>query len=187
MSRISDEQLVAKSLRGSDRAFELLLSRYLKPVYNFLYRLTRDLSMSDDLAQETFFKAWKNLRRFDQKKSFKTWLYTIARNTAYDYLRKKRPTPFAHFEDESGNSWIDNVADEDDLPNELLVKLEQEKEITEIINKIPPNYQLILLMRYKDDFSLGEIAQILRKPYNTIKSQHQRALRNLRKVIEDKK
>jgi len=184
MNKPKDEALVSRFLRGNEKAFERLLSRYLKSVYNFLFRLVNDLPAAQDLAQETFFKAWKNLRRFDSSKSFKTWLFTIARNSAYDYLRKKKPLPFAYFEDENGNSWINNVADEEALPNEILVKLDREKNIAALIKKIPQNYQLILLLRYKDDFSLGEIAQILGRPYNTIKSQHQRALRKLGKIIK---
>ena len=184
MEKIKDEVLVSKSIKGSRKAFELLLSRYLKPIYNFLYRLVNDLPTAQDLTQETFLKVWRNLRRFDRKKSFKTWLFTIARNTAFDYLRKKKSTPFSYFVDDEGHSWIDNIADEEVLPDELLEKLDQEKNISKLIKKIPQKYQIILLLRYKDDFSLAEIAEILGHPYNTVKSQHQRGLMKLRKIIE---
>jgi len=186
MGKIKDEVLVFKSIKGNSKAFELLLDRHLKSVYNFLFRLVGDLPTAQDLTQETFFKAWKNLRHFDRKKSFKTWLFTIARNNAYDHLRKKRPTPFAYFEDNEGNSWINNMADEEMLPDELLVRIEREKNISKLIKKLPKKYQIILLLRYKDDFSLAEIAEILGQPYNTIKSQHQRGLMKLRKIIENK-
>jgi len=186
MAEIKDEILVSKFLSGDNRAFEKLLNRHMKPVYNFLFRLTRNSPSAEDLAQETFFKAWKNLRRFDQDKNFRVWLFSIARYTAYDYLRKKKAVPFAFFEDDEGNSWIKNVPDDKDLPSEIVLKIDSAKQLGKKLKKIPGNYQIILLMRYKDDFSLQEIAKILRKPYNTIKSQHRRGLWSLRKVIEEK-
>ena len=64
-----DQQLIADSLLGDERAFEQLLSRYLTPVYNFIVGLTRDRIVAEDLAQETFIKAWKHLTRFDQKRN----------------------------------------------------------------------------------------------------------------------
>ena len=183
MENTKDEKLVAQFLDGDNEAFDNLLNRYLKPIYNFIFRLTRDLPSTEDLTQEVFIKVWKNLSRFNQNKSFKVWLFSIARNTAYDFLKKKKNLPFAFFEDEEGNSWISNIADEKILPNEILEKADLAKNIEKNLKKIPQNYQIILLMHYQDDFSLMEIAKILKKPYNTIKSQHQRALQRFKKLL----
>jgi len=183
MENAKDEQLVARFLNGDNEAFDNLLNIYLKPIYNFIFRLTRDMSSTEDLTQEVFIKVWKNLSRFNQNKSFKVWIFSIARNTAYDFLKKKKSLPFAFFEDEEGNNWIDNIADDKILPNEILEKADLAKNIEKSLGKIPKNYQIILLMRYQDDFSLMEIAEILKKPYNTIKSQHQRALQCLKKFL----
>jgi RNA polymerase sigma-70 factor, ECF subfamily len=177
---LSDKQLVENFLEGDDSAFPHLVKRYLKPIYNFLYQLAGDSSALDDLAQETFIKVWKNISRFDQSRSFKVWIFAIAKNTAYDYLKKKKTIPFSVFTNEKGNNKLEKINANEILPDELLEREDFAKELEEKLKKIPEQYRIILLMRYKDDFSLQEIAEIFKKPYNTIKSQHQRALAALK-------
>lgn len=180
---LSDKQLIEKYLAGDGSAFSELIKKYLKPIYNFLYQLTNNRSALDDLTQISFIKAWKNLKRFDQNKSFKTWLYTIAKNTAYDYFKKKKSIPFSNFVDAEGNNKLENISNQDILPLELLEKADAAKELEAALAKIPDQYRLILTMHYKDDFSLQEIAEILSISYNTIKSQHQRGLLAIKKVL----
>ncbi len=203
----TDQQLAKNFLEGDETAFEELVKKYLKSVYNFLYQLVSDKSVLDDLAQEIFIKAWKNMRRFDPRRSrfatlqgrqdknlapygtegsrsgFKTWLFTIAKNTAYDYLKKKKTIPFSFFSDEEGNNKLENIPEDEILPGELLQKADAAKELEAALSKIPDRYRIILLMRYKEDFSLQEIAEILSVPYNTVKSRHQRGLLALKKVL----
>lgn len=115
-----DKKLIQKYLAGDEAAFSELLKKYLKPVYNFLHRLTSDHSALDDLTQATFIKAWKNIKKFDPNRSFKTWIFTIAKNTAYDYFKKKKTIPFASFTDAEGTNKLENISDTDILPLELL-------------------------------------------------------------------
>ncbi len=182
-----DNKLIEKFLDGDDLALEQLIKKYLKPVYNFLYYFTRNRSELDDLAQVTFIKVWKNLRRFDQGKKFKTWLFAIAKNTAYDFFQKKKTVPFINFTDEEGNNRLENISDESILPDEILNRQDLEQELEKKLAEIPENYRLILTLHYKEDFSLFEIAQILNKPYNTIKSGHQRGLMRLKKLLASPK
>lgn len=174
---LNDNELINKYLAGEDEAFEHVLKKYLKPIYNFLYRLTHDKTTAEDLAQVTFFKAWKSLRRFDQSKNFKVWLFTIAKNTAYDSFRKKKALPFSHYTDENGNNKLENIIDGGSSPNDLLEKKDLAHQLFHLLEKIPLHYRAILLLRYKQGFSLKETAAILKKPYNTVKSRHQRALK----------
>lgn len=178
-----DKQLVENFLAGDGQSFESLVKRYLKPVYNFLYRLTNDASALDDLTQITFIKVWQNIKKFKQDKNFRTWLYTIAKNTAYDYFKKKKTTPFSFFEDSEGNNKLENISEDEILPLELLGKADAAKELEIALSKISDQYRIILLMRYKDGFSLQEISEILNLPYNTVKSQHQRGLKALRQIL----
>jgi RNA polymerase sigma-70 factor (ECF subfamily) len=179
-----DQKLVAEFLAGSDGAFEQLVNRYLKAIYNFLYQFTKDRDSLEDLTQETFIKAWKNIRKFDSRKNFRTWLFTIAKNTAYDFLKKKKTLPFSNFIDDEGNNKLENLSEDQPLPDEILVKADSAKELEKKLQEIPDNYRIILLMHYKDDFSLQEISEILNLSYNTIKSQHARALASLRKTFK---
>ena len=183
-TNLSDEQLIKNFLNGDDGGFESLLKKYLKPVYNFLYRLTGDTSVLDDLAQETFIKTWRNIKKFNLDRSFKTWLYAIAKNTAYDYFKKRKTIPFSNFIDAEGNNKLENISEDEILPPELLEKADTAKELETALTKISDQYQIILLMRYKDDFSLQEIAEILNLSYNTVKSQHQRGLKALRQILQ---
>lgn len=180
-----DVKLIEDFLNGQDGAFELLLKKYLKPVYNFLFQLTGNRSALDDLTQITFLKAWKNLHRFDQACSFKTWLFSIAKNTAYDYFKKKKTIPFSFFENEAGYNHLDEIEEDKILPDEILERKDLTLEMDKKLKELPKSYRLILLMHYKDDLTLSEISEIMEVPYNTIKSQHQRALLILRKAYFD--
>lgn len=179
----TDEQLVKKYLSGDESAFSELLEKYLKSIFNFLFYLTRDATISEDLTQITFIKAWKNIQKFDQSKSFKTWLFTIAKNSAYDFFKKKKTISFSSFTDEEGNNKLENVSSEDILPDEILEKKDLAKEMEVKLGQIPEKYRIILVLHYKEDFSLSEIAKIIGSPYNTVKAYHARALFALRKAF----
>ena len=178
-----DQQLIADFLIGDDESFEFLVHKYLKLVYNFIYRLTGDLAVIDDLTQETFIKAWKNIRRYDQRKNFKVWLFVIAKNTVYDFWKKKKTLSFALFEKEDGSNKLEDVVENQLLPDEILMRIEASGELDKKIKLLSKKYQLILTMHYKDDLSLREISEVLGLPYNTIKSQHKRALVELKNIF----
>lgn len=183
MDNPKDEKLVARFIKGDKNAFSLLIERYLKQIYNFIYRLVGDPHTAEDLSQEVFLKVWKNISRFDQNRSFKTWLFTIAKNTAYDFLKKKKSLPFSYFEREETRNKIYEMPDNALSPAKVSENSDLARNIEGKLKKIPPYYRTILLLHYKNDFSLIEIANILQKPYNTIKSQHQRALRRFKKLM----
>jgi RNA polymerase sigma-70 factor, ECF subfamily len=181
-----DKKIIKEFFGGNDEAFKKILKKYLKPVYNFLRILIKDPDTLDDLSQETFIKAWKNLKKFDQNKNFKTWLFTIAKNTAYDFLKKKKTIPFSNFLDEKGNNTLENMEMNEILPLELLEIAEKEKIFEKKLKEISEHYRTILILHYKENFSLQEISEILDIPYNTTKSRHQRALLSFRKALENK-
>jgi RNA polymerase sigma-70 factor (ECF subfamily) len=180
---MQENYLIEKTLSGDEAAYSAIVKTYLKPVYNFVYRLVNDRDTAEDLAQETFVKAWKNIHHFDMGKNFRTWLFTIAKNTTFDYLKKKKEIPFSTFADEEGESWLENIADENILPDEILERSDLAEELEKILEKIPVHYRAILLLHYKEDLSLHEIAEILGEPYNTIKSRHQRGLGKLKVLL----
>jgi RNA polymerase sigma-70 factor (ECF subfamily) len=180
----NDEILVEKYRAGNNQAFETLLHKYLKPVYNFLYQIARDKKQVEDLAQETFIKAWKNISRFNQEKKFKTWLFTIAKNTAFDYLKKKKTLAFSDFAGDDGYNKLENIAGKVIISDEILAQKDIEKYVVKALQKMPEKYGAILTLCYKEDFTLVEAAEILGEPYNTVKSRHNRALKILRKELE---
>ncbi|OGF65360.1 hypothetical protein A2Z53_01940 [Candidatus Giovannonibacteria bacterium RIFCSPHIGHO2_02_42_15] len=180
----ADEQLITDYLNGDEKSFEFLIQRYLKPIYSFTYRYVGSGQEAEDITQETFIKVWHNLKKFDKSKSFKTWIFSIAKNTAIDFLKKKRAIPFSEFEKEDGgNAIIDTLADPSPLSLELLEKAGMAKILNVAMEKLSPQYRMVLFLRYNDHFNFREIAESLGEPLNTVKSQHRRALVMLKKLL----
>ncbi len=177
----NDEQLIAEALAGNEEAFNEIVRRYLKIVYNFLLPFTKDSANAEDIAQDTFIKAWKNLGRYKKEKGkFKAWLLTIARNTAFDFLKKKKAVPISFFEDAEGNNPFETINDEKPLPDEILEKKDIAERMEIILKELPERFQPVLLLYYKEGFNLAEIAEILGRPLNTVKSWHRRGLMALK-------
>jgi RNA polymerase sigma-70 factor (ECF subfamily) len=181
--KMTDNQLVEKALDGDEEAFVAIVKIYLKPVYNFVYRFVWDRDTSEDLTQITFVKVWRNLRRFDKSKNLRTWIFAIAKNTTFDWLKKKKELPFSSFADEEGNNALENISGSEDLPDEIIARTDLAETIDRILRDLPPHYRALLLLHYKEDFTLHEIAEILGEPYNTVKSRHARGLASLKKII----
>jgi RNA polymerase sigma-70 factor (ECF subfamily) len=184
MSEYLDEQLVQQYLSGDEKSLEILIQKYLKPIYNFVYRYVGDMANAEDLTQEVFVKVWKNIKKFDRKRNFKTWIFCIAKNTAFDYLRKKKSIPLSNFENDQGDNVLaDSLADVAPLPSELFDKADISQKINTALNKLSLNYRAVILLRYKEDFKFIEIAEILDESIDTVKSRYRRGLRELRKFL----
>ena len=187
MSMDSDQKLIADYLGGDERSLEILIHRYLKPIYSFVYRYIGNGEAAEDITQEIFVKAWRNLKKFNQNKSFKTWIFAIAKNTSIDWLGKKKTIPFSEFENEKGeNKFIERLADPTSLFDELLERVGIEEMLNAAINQLAPKYRMVLFLRYNDHFTFREIAEVLREPLNTIKSRHRRSIAILRKLLKEK-
>ena len=190
--RETDEEIILSYKNGDGEVFKKLIDRYSAPLYNFAARLA-GRNNAPDIVQEIFIKVWKNLNRFDKNKaSFKTWIFTIAKNATTDFLRKKKSLLFSDLNnptrsDLDDNSFEENIPDEDLLPDETLQKLEEktadEKFLNDLLAKLRPIYQEILALHYQEEMTFEEIGKVLAKPLNTVKSQHRRALLEMRKII----
>lgn len=179
---ISDEKLVENFLAGDEKAFEKLIDRYLKQLYNFTFQLVGDQNVAQDLVQEVFVKMWKHLASFDQNKKFSTWLYAIAKNAAYDWLKKKKALPFSTFENADGSNFLEILEDQNFLNStQLWQKMDNAQDAQQFLNSLSPEMKTIFLLHFQQGFSLVEIAEILGAPSNTLKSQFRRTLLSLRK------
>ena len=181
----TDEELVAEYLAGDEAAFAELTRRNLNGAYNFAYRLMGEGPAAEDVVQEAFVKAWKNLKKYDPKTSkFKTWLLRIVRNSAIDYLRKRKHVPFSAFETDEGNNILaETVASEDESVVLGLERIDDAKAVQEHLQKLSPKHREVLLLYYTNDATFEEIAEVLGEPTNTVKSRHRRALQALRELI----
>lgn len=180
----SDEQLVTDYLAGDEESLEILIKSYLRPICNFIYRYINNGQEAEDITQEVFVKVWRNLKKFDQSKSFKTWIFSIAKNTSIDWLKKKKTIPFSSFKNEEGEDlFVKTLADPAPLPNEIFERVNIADALNIAINQLSPKYRMVLLLRYNDHFNFREIAETLNEPLNTIKSRHRRALILLKKLL----
>lgn len=183
----SDKILIEKYLQGDEQSLEILIDRYLKPVYSFISQYVGNSQEAEDITQEVFVRVWRNLKKFDKDKSFKTWIFFIAKNTAIDFLKKKREIPFSEFEDENGENIItETIVDPSPLPQELLEKAEITQILNSAMKKLSPKYRMVLFLRYNHHFNFREIAESLGESLYTITSLHRRALIKLKKIITEK-
>ena len=181
----TDAEIIQATIDGDTGAFSVLVERYSRDVYGFAFFMAKDKSDAEDITQETFVKVWKNLKKFKPEQRFKSWLLAIARNTTIDYIRKRRHAVFSDFDDEEGsNVIVETLADEERLADEVAELAESAEHTAEAVKKLPDIYRSVLAFRYEGGLSFEEISKILKKPVNTVKSQHRRALIALRKVCQ---
>jgi len=179
----SDEELITAYIGGNQQALKVLIDRYTGALYNFSVRFV-GATIAPDMVQETFIKVWKNIYKFDVERAhFKTWMFTIARNTITDYLRKKKSMVFSDLDTEEGGLFDETIQDTDILPDEAMQKIQDKELLSKILEDLPLHYQTVLTLYYQEDMTFAEIGKALNKPLNTVKSHHRRALEQLRKMV----
>ena len=181
----TDETLVTEYLQGDELALRELIERYAQPIFSFVRRLVGDRALAEDIAQEVFVRAWRQLRSFRTKENFKPWLFAIARNAAIDALRKKRTLVFSdvNVPDDNESDFAETLSDPAPLPDELFANRELGKLLETALISLSPDARAVLLLHYTEGLTFEEIAVALGKPMNTVKSWHRRALLGLRKQL----
>jgi RNA polymerase sigma-70 factor (ECF subfamily) len=109
-------------------------------------------------------------------------MFTIARNTVIDYMRKKKIAVFSDLNKNEDESFSESLPDNVILPDEALQKLEDRKFLNKLLDQIPPMYREVLILYYQEEMTFSEIGEMLDKPLNTVKSHHRRALKQLKKM-----
>lgn len=173
-----DQQLVVRAQAGDKRAFELLVIKYQRKVERLLSRIIRNQDEIQDVAQESFIKAYRALANFRGDSAFYTWLYRISVNTAKNYLvtQGRRAPTSTGYDAEEAESFEDAVGLRDNAtPDALLMS----KQIAEIVNttidKLPEELRTAITLREIDGMSYEEIAQIMECPIGTVRSRIFRA------------
>ncbi len=160
----SDARLVEEARRGDEIAFENLVRRYEHRLLRVIYRFVRNRDLADDLAQETFLRAFERLAQFDTSRRFGPWLFRIGVNLTLDYLRKqKRRIRWALFSEGSKDKLPDPGTPD---PRRTL---DLKQEVRSVIDRIPENYRTVLVLRDLENFSTSEIAAIMNRKEATIR------------------
>lgn len=167
----SDESLAEAARRGSEEAFRELVERFHRPVYALLVRIVRQSELAEDLAQETFLKAWKGLGRFDPARKFSSWIFKIAHNTALDELRRGGVETVALDAPFPGEEDPPELPADPGAENPLLHTLAREsgRVLERAIGRLRPAYREILLLRFAQELAYDEIAEVLGVPLGTVK------------------
>jgi RNA polymerase sigma-70 factor (ECF subfamily) len=182
-----DIELVEKSLLSDTKAFGVIVKRYSSMIYKFVWLYLKDQDDSTDITQETFIRVWKNLHKFDTKKSFKTWMFAIAKNASLDLIKKKKSLNFSAIseDDEELSSFFHNFVESSDPLDENIDREIIKSGLYKAMEKISPIYKTVIFLRYFNNLKFVEIAKELNESIDTIKSRHRRGLFALKKVISN--
>lgn len=174
---------VRKVLEGDTHAFQYLQQKYHKLILNLIRKMIRDEDDVEDLAQETFIKAYKALSSFQFGFSFSAWLYRIASNTCIDFLRKKRFPTISLSQTVPGNDeeYEIEIADQTFVPDLTVMNEERRAALNNAIESLPENYRNIIKLRHEEELDYKDIAERLDMPLGTVKAHLFRA----RKVLYD--
>jgi RNA polymerase sigma-70 factor, ECF subfamily len=176
-----DREWIDKACLGDEEAFTKLVEAYQNPVYNMCYRMLGEAGAAEDAAQETFWRAYQNLKRYDPQRSFITWILSIAAHYCIDQQRKHR---IALFE-------LDEFPDFDlgdpslPTPEKQISLNEEDSALHKLINTLQPVDRAAVIMKYWHECSEEEISEMLDLSVSAVKSRLHRSRKQLANLISD--
>jgi len=178
-----DAALVAASQKGDQVAFGEIVRRYQRAIHRLAWSLTRNASDADDLAQETFVRAWGAIGRFETGQPLYPWLARIVTNQAFSLFRHRRRRPETSIEPlvEAGRQW----GVEDD-PAEHSARSERDTLLRDCFGQLAEEHQVVLALRAVQDLSYDEIASTLSVPIGTVMSRLSRARAELKRRLAER-
>jgi len=181
----SDLELVQQAKQGNLSAFEEMVKRHQKKIFYLAYRMTKDFDAADDIAQETFIKAYQNIGSFKESYPFYAWIYRIGMNLAINYLRRQKFLVREKDVDDFQQLIDSRLATRQEPgrsdKEELLEDLKKEIEL------MPVDYKAVLILKIYENLSCAEIAGILKIPLGTVLSRLARAREQLALKMKTKK
>lgn len=175
IDRKTDAELYKEFLNGNEEAFNNIIRKYRKPLISFISRLVKSVEVAEDIAQDTFVYVLMNKTEYDFKYSLKTYLYTIAKCRAINYLKRERKV--VSYDEAYMREKEETYIDED------LIKEENKKEIYEAIGKLKKSYQIVIYLKDIEGLKYKEISRILNKTVTQLKMMTHRARKSLEKIM----
>jgi len=184
--RLGIDAAVLQLRRGDPDALATLMARYQNRIYRYLLRLVRHPADADDLFQLTWLRVAEKIRSFDTSRDFDAWLFTLARNLAFDHLRRIRPQSLDEPVSDNApeDTMIARLATGDPGPFEQLLATEHAQHLAAALENLPVTYREVLSLRFEEEMKLEEIAAVLSAPLSTVKSRLRRSLEQLRDLLE---
>jgi len=172
-----DEALVASIAAGDKRAMERLFARYSQPVYHFIYRLTHNASLAEDLVSEVFLAVWRSAGNFEAKSRVSTWLLAIARNKAFVALRRRTEAQLDH--DKAAA-----IVDDSDGPEIKSHCVSRNAIIQRCLTRLSPGHREVIDLVYYHGKTVAETALIVGIPEGTVKTRMMTARRRLAELLK---
>jgi RNA polymerase sigma-70 factor, ECF subfamily len=194
-ARVEEAQAVAQLVRrcasGDAAAWEEIVQRFHRRIYNICYRFAGSADDAQDLTQEVFIKVFRTVGSFDgEKASFNTWLTTVTRNLLVDHFRKKRndrvtdSMDAVHGADQDGPSVADQLAGNGPSPQVHVESQERREMVHRALQQISPDLREVVILRDLQDLDYREIAQVLKVPEGTVKSRINRGRAELARLLQ---
>jgi RNA polymerase sigma-70 factor (ECF subfamily) len=188
----ADEDLMVLYQKGEVRAFEILLVRHRKPLYNFILRYLGDKETAEDLLQEAFMRVIKGAEAYKRQAKFTTWLYTIARNLCVDQTRRRKHRKHASLDapldaSEESGSLLDVIPSKEMASDRKSVNKQLHETMQRAIAGLSEEQREVFLMREFLDMPFKQIADVVGVPENTVKSRMRYALDKLRLELDEYK
>ena len=175
-----DEEQLSLALQGDEEAFGEVVQTFQNPVYNLCYRMLGNAQEAEDAAQETFWRAYQALNRYDQSRSFATWLLAIAAHYCIDQQRKRKLPSFSIELLPEGN-----VAGSIETPEHSFSSSEEERQIHRMLGELNPEDKAAIILRYWYEFSEKEISDTLKISISAVKSRLHRSRKKLAQIISE--
>ena len=187
---VSETDLVKRCQAGDTEAFDELVTRYRTRIFGMIYNMVHNEQDAWDLAQDSFVKAWKSIKRFRGRSSFYTWIYRIVMNVTIDWLRKKQVKGVgAEFDDAIQAKQIDPASrtapKADALPYEIMQRSETRTRIDNAIAQLSPEHRAVILMKEIEEMQYHEIAETLGCSIGTVMSRLFYARKKLQNLLRD--
>lgn len=170
-----DLKLVEESRQGSREAFERLLLRYEKAIFNAAYRILRDYEDAKDVTQNVFVKVFQNLKHFDAKQRFFSWIYRIALNESINLCKSRRRL-----------ETVEDSRVEESTPEKLMSRTELGAVVEAALMSLGFEYRVVIVLRHFNDCNYQEMSEILEIPEKTVKSRLFTARGQLRDILNKK-
>lgn len=184
VKELSDGDLILLITAKRSELYQEVMARYQKKLYSYIYRLVGSREETEDILQNVFLKVYKNLKKFDCRKKFSSWIYRIAHNEAVNFLKRRNRKHFVSWEDIVTGGIKMEAQSEEKSPIDQWIQSESEEELKVALSRLEPKYQQILRLRYFSDFSYEEIARKIKKPVNTVGTLINRAKIKLAEIVQ---
>jgi RNA polymerase sigma-70 factor (ECF subfamily) len=182
--KVTDETLIAQFQKGNVQAFDVLVRRYKDQLLNYVFRFVGNRVDAEDIVQETFLRVYKNKHYYKEIAKFSTWVYTIAGNLAKTELRRRKRRKIFSVSNFVNDERDFDIPDTAHNPEKEVDSSMKDDVIQRTIEKLPPKFKEVILLRDVQGFAYEEISQILNIPLGTVKS---RVNRGRLKLQEDLK